>query len=121
MKPAGLVPIVNVSSMEQSFAWFAKLGWEKAWDWGSPPDFGGVCAGDQQIFLCLDGQGGRGEGGAWLAFAVDDVDEAYKECLANGIEVVQPPADRPWNLREMLVRHPDGHMFRIGHHLDEHE
>jgi hypothetical protein len=35
--------------------------------------------------------------------------------------VVQPPADRPWNLREMLVRHPDGHMFRIGHHLDEHE
>jgi catechol 2,3-dioxygenase-like lactoylglutathione lyase family enzyme len=119
VKPHGLVPILNVSSMEGSFAWFEKLGWSKAWDWGNPPDFGGVCAGHQQIFLCLDGQGGRGRDGVWLAFGVENVDEAHRECLAQGIEVLESPTDRPWNLREMLVRHPDGHMFRIGHHLEE--
>ena len=32
MKLEGLTPILNVSNIEESFAWFAKLGWEKAWD-----------------------------------------------------------------------------------------
>jgi len=56
-----LTPILNVSNIEQSFAWFEKLGWKKGWDWGSPPTFGGVCSGDCEIFLCLNGQGGRGK------------------------------------------------------------
>jgi hypothetical protein len=24
-----------------------------------------------------------------------------------------PPTDEPWGVREMHVRHPDGHVFRI--------
>ena len=40
MKVEGLTPILNVSNIEESFAWFEKLGWEKAWDWGEPPTFG---------------------------------------------------------------------------------
>jgi hypothetical protein len=27
-----ITPILNVSDMQQSFAWFEKLGWEKGWD-----------------------------------------------------------------------------------------
>ncbi len=45
-----LTPILNVSNIQQSFAWFEKLGWKKAWEWGTPPDFGGVCSGE-----CGDG------------------------------------------------------------------
>ena len=30
-----LTPILNVSDIQQSFAWFEKLGWTKAWDWGT--------------------------------------------------------------------------------------
>ena len=30
-----------------------------------------------------------------------------------------PPADEPWNLRTMHVRHPDGHVFRIGRGIEE--
>ena len=29
------------------------------------------------------------------------------------VEVTYPPTDEPWNVREMHVRHPDGHVFRI--------
>src|SRR6185295_18101208 len=57
-----LTPILNVSNITESFAWFEKLGWKKAWEWGDPPDFGGVCSGDCEIFLCENGQGGRGKG-----------------------------------------------------------
>ena len=58
-----LTPILNVSSIAESFAWFEKLGWKKGWDWGDPPTFGGVRSGECEIFLCQGAQGGRGNGG----------------------------------------------------------
>jgi hypothetical protein len=39
-----ITPILNVSNIVDSFAWFERLGWKKGWDWGDPPTFGGVCA-----------------------------------------------------------------------------
>ena len=32
--------------------------------------------------------------------------------FGDGIEVAWPPTDAPWNIQEMHVRHPDGHVFR---------
>lgn len=55
---------------------------------------------------------------------VDDVDSIHRHCVANGIEVTWPPTDMSWGVREMPIRHPDGHMFRISKGLeedDEHE
>ena len=124
-----LNPILNVSNILESFAWFEKLGWEKAWDWGDPPSFGGVCSGECEIFLCENGQGGRGKSdvkmtfgsegdqtadkGVWMSIWVDNVDVVYEHCVGQGFEVTWPPTDMPWNVREMHVRHPDGHVFRI--------
>lgn len=135
MHAKALTPILNVSDMEASFRWFEKLGWAKAWDWGSPPTFGAVCSGQCEIFLCLDGQGGRGRStfsttggdsggevadkGVWMSIWVDDVDAIHATCLAQGIEVTWPPTDEPWGVREMHVRHPDGHVFRISHAAEE--
>jgi catechol 2,3-dioxygenase-like lactoylglutathione lyase family enzyme len=132
-----VTPILNVSDMQQSFDWFAKLGWEKAWDWGTPPTFGSVRSGECAIFLCLDGQGVRGKGqvtrtfgpdgndaagnGMWMSIWVDDVDAIHRHCLEQGIEVTWPPTDMPWNVREMHVRHPDGHVFRISRGIGETE
>ncbi len=135
MKPTGLTPILNVSNMKESFAWFEKLGWQKAWDWGDPATFGGVCAGKCEIFLCEDGQGGRGKGtnkatfgpdgeetkdkGVWMSIWVEDADEIHRRCLQEGIEVTWPPTNMPWNVRELHIRHPDGHVFRISQGLAE--
>jgi hypothetical protein len=37
MKVQGLTPILNVSSLEESFAWFEKMGWRKVFDWVTCP------------------------------------------------------------------------------------
>ena len=37
------------------------------------------------------------------------------------LEVTWPPTDMPWNVREMHVRHPDGHVFRISRGIEETE
>ena len=124
-----VMPILNVTDLEQSFAWFEKLGWSKAWEWGDPPNFGGVESGPCEIFLCRGQQGGRGRSdvamtfgpdgdqgadkGVWLSIWVADVDEVHRRCMAEGLEVTWPPTDMPWNVREMHIRHPDGHVFRI--------
>jgi uncharacterized glyoxalase superfamily protein PhnB len=49
-----------------------------------------------------------------MSIWVDDVDKIHADCVAQGIEVTFPPTDEPWGVREMHVRHPDGHVFRIG-------
>jgi catechol 2,3-dioxygenase-like lactoylglutathione lyase family enzyme len=124
-----LTPILNVSNLQQSLAWFEQLGWQKGWHWGSPPTFGGVCSGECEIFLCEGGQGGRGrsdftmtfgpksdesaEKAVWMSIWVDDVDTVHRRCVEQGLEVTWPPTDMPWNVREMHVRHPDGHVFRV--------
>ena len=51
MKVERLTPILNVSNIVESFAWFEKLGWQKGWDWGDPPTFGGVRNGESEISL----------------------------------------------------------------------
>jgi predicted enzyme related to lactoylglutathione lyase len=135
MKVDRLTPILNVSNLARSFEWFEKLGWQKAWDWGSPPTFGGVCCDNSEIFLCEGGQGGRGstglpmtfgpnsnealEKGVWMSMWVDDVDAVHKRCLERGIEITWPPTNMPWGAREMHVRHPDGHVFRVSQGVEE--
>lgn len=130
-------PILNVSNIRESFAWFEKLGWTKSWEWGDPPTFAAVCSGKVEIFLCQGCQGGRGRSpvqatfghdgkedgdrGVWMSIWVDDVDEVYRHCLAQGIEIAFPPTDMEWNAREMHIRHPDGHVFRIGTGIEESE
>ncbi|MGH9665333.1 MAG: bleomycin resistance family protein, partial [Bryobacteraceae bacterium] len=102
MQAKRLNPILNVSNIQDSFAWFEKLGWSKAWDWGDPPTFGGVCSGKCEIFLCQNAQGGRGKSdfkltfagdggeaadkGVWMSIWVDDVDAVHRHRLVNGIE-----------------------------------
>jgi len=61
MKAKAITPILNVSNIVESFAWFEKLGWKKLWDWGTPPTFGAVGSGECEIFLCQRAQGGRGK------------------------------------------------------------
>ena len=130
----GLTPILNVSDLAQSFAWFEKLGWSQAWAWGDPPSFGSVRSGVCQIFLCQGAQGGRGAGvkmtfgpegdqtadkGVWMSIWVEDVDAVYRHCVEQGLDVSWPPTDMPWNVREMHLRHPDGHVFRISKGLED--
>jgi catechol 2,3-dioxygenase-like lactoylglutathione lyase family enzyme len=131
MEAKALTPILNVSDIPSTVAWFEKWGWKKLWDWGTPPTFGAVGSGAEAcIFLCQGAQGGRGRGpntttfqqdgdeqgdkGVWMSVWVDDVDEMHTHCLAAGLEVTFPPTDMPWNVREMHLRHPDGHVFRVG-------
>jgi len=130
-----ITPILNVSDLTDSSLWFEKWGWKKLWYWGTPPTFGAVGAGECEIFLCHGAQGGRGRGtnattfqqdgdeeadkGVWMSVWVEDVDAVHSRCVGAGLEVTFRPTNMPWNVREMHLRHPDGHVFRVSRGLNE--
>ncbi|MGH7480915.1 MAG: VOC family protein [Longimicrobiales bacterium] len=133
MNVRNLTPILNVSSLEESFAWFGKFGWKKHWEYGDPPTFGAVVSGKAEIFLCQNCQGARGgpaarepwdnqAGCTWMTWWVGsraEVDAAYALAQDLGVSASWPPTDMPWNVRECHIRHPDGHTFRVSVGLEE--
>src|SRR4026207_781326 len=105
MKIIGLTPILNVSDLPETFAWFEELGWKKHWDWGESPAFGAVTCGSSEIFLCRNGQGTRGgpmpteprdsqAGSAWMSWWLEtpaEVDAVYELALKLGVPAPFPP------------------------------
>ncbi len=133
MNVKAVTPILNVSSLAESFTWFEKLGWHRDLEWGDPPSFGAVACGHARIFLCQDGQGARGgpmprepwdneAGSVWMSWWLEspaEVDAVYAQAEANGFVTLWPPTDMPWHVRECHIRHPDGHTFRVSAGLPE--
>lgn len=142
MSIQNVTPILNVSDVEASVEWFKKVGWREGFLWRDNPNdmvsFGSVCTGADgngaEIFLCLNGQGSRGTimphfpgddvtDGVWMSWWLEspaEVDALHASALAQGLIVTLPPTNEPWGVREFHLRHPDGHMFRVGAGLADH-
>lgn len=106
------VPILNVRNVPRSIAYYVeKLGFQKEWEWGTPPTFAAVHRDTVRLFLCQDGQGAAG---MWISIFVHDVDALHDDYKASGAIIRQAPANFPWGVREMNVEDPDGHRLRLG-------
>ena len=132
-----VVPILNVSDIHESFAWFEKLGWRRGFEWKADPSddrpgFGPVEAASCEILLCRDGQGSRGRGTNQRTFGPDGDETADKgpgcrsgsmtstlstALVTEGLDITHPPTDEPWGVRECHIRHPDGYVFRLSQSL----
>jgi catechol 2,3-dioxygenase-like lactoylglutathione lyase family enzyme len=116
MKFEKSVPILYSADISQSLDYYIeKLGFEQKWEWDSPPTFGGISRDDVEIFFSKEGQGNPG---TWLCILVDNVDEYYHSIKDKGAKIIAEPDSKPWNMREMLVEDPDGHIIRVGHRIE---
>src|SRR5690349_12391323 len=107
-----LTPILYVRDFNEAVRYYTeKLLFRKLWDWGAPPEFGAVALDKVEIFFC---QGGQGKPGTWLSIFIGDVDSYYEQIKALGADVILPPHDTPWGLREMNVRDLNEHVIRFG-------
>jgi catechol 2,3-dioxygenase-like lactoylglutathione lyase family enzyme len=145
MKVTRLAPVLNVSDVPASLAWFEKLGWQRSFTWNDggmiaaaadgnaagPAQFGAVFTGECEIFQCKDGQGSRGgplpkhagdddTGGVWMSWWLEtpaDVDAAHALARSHEMTIARPPTNEPWGVREFHLCHPDGHTFRVSAQL----
>ena len=108
-----LAPILYVRDFAEAMSYYTeKLLFRKLWDWGSPPEFGAVALGRVEIFFC---EGAQGNPGTWLSIFMDNVDEYHERISKLGADIVMPPTDEEWGMREMRVRDPNQHIIRFGH------
>ena len=92
----------------------SRLGFHVAFMEGDPPTFAGVNLGHVQIFL---EQGTPNPKGCSVYFVVGDADELHEFHKSQGAEIVDPPADRPYELRDYGVNDLHGYHLRFGHRL----
>lgn len=123
-------PILNVKDVAASLTYYCeKLGYEIGFTWPVQcewpwmpkvePTYAQVNRGQSTIMLAKDNQGGPG---MWIYLGVDNIEKLealYEEYLKSGVKVKEPPTDKPWEMREMLVEDLDGHTLRIGAVLHE--
>lgn len=94
-----------------------KLGFWLSFKWGEPPSMAGVNLGHHvQIFLEL---GEPSPNGCYLYFVVNDADALYEFHRANGVEIIQPPGDREYEIRDYSVRDLHGYVLSFGHRLHD--
>jgi uncharacterized glyoxalase superfamily protein PhnB len=107
-----VVPILSVRNIAASIDYYVdRLGFQKKWEWGDPPDFACVSRDQVELFLSLNAQGAPG---TWISIFVQDVDALYETYRKGGALIREPPADYPWGMREMTVEDLDGHRLRMG-------
>jgi catechol 2,3-dioxygenase-like lactoylglutathione lyase family enzyme len=92
----------------------AKLGFTLGFTWGDPPDIAGVNLGKVQMFL---ERGTPNPAGCSVYFVIGDADELHEFHRAGGVEVVVPPGDRLYGLRDYRIRDLHGYELSFGHYI----
>jgi catechol 2,3-dioxygenase-like lactoylglutathione lyase family enzyme len=91
-----------------------KLGFSLGFTWGDPVNYAGMNLGDVRVFFSLATPNPKG---VELFFIVGDADELFEFHHSNGVEVVEPPGDRPYGLRDYAVRDLNGYRLSFGHNI----
>ena len=88
------------------------LGFTPGFTSGDPPTMAGVNLGRVQLFL---EQGTPGPEGCAVYFVIGNADQLFEFQRARGVEVVVPPGDRPYGLRDYTVKDLYGYRLTFGH------
>jgi predicted enzyme related to lactoylglutathione lyase len=101
--------LVRPNDFERSFRFYTEsLGLHVSREWSSGSTRGVVFfLGGGFLELSGSSRTGTSESiGLWLQ--VPDVDAVGDELEETGVDIVELPTDKPWGLREMQIRDPDG-------------
>ncbi len=101
--------LLHPRDFERSFRFYAEtLGLHVYREWGSRPTRGVVFfLGGGFLELAGSSHTTANENvGLWLQ--VRGVDAAGRDLEGAGVEILESPTDKPWGLREMRIRDPDG-------------
>jgi uncharacterized glyoxalase superfamily protein PhnB len=110
-----VIPALPVADVLAAADFYVRnLGFSPGFTWGEPVTLAGVNLGNISIHLT---QANADAAPCSVYFIVEDADQLFEFQRANGVEVVEPPADRPYGLRDYRIRDPYGNSLGFGHYI----
>jgi catechol 2,3-dioxygenase-like lactoylglutathione lyase family enzyme len=109
------ITVFTVRDVKASLSYYQdKLGFEKAFEYGEPTFYVGLCSGNVQLHLVAAGRTPRQPGHGAVSIFVDDVDGLHADLVKRGARVLKAPADYDYGLRDFDVADLDGNMLFFG-------
>lgn len=117
-------PVLLVRDVAKAAAYYTdKLGFRSERFWGEPPTFTIVWRDRVAVMLNQVNPGdafrpnGDYDGRFSVYLDVIDADALHAEFQAKGADIVCPPENQPYMMREFQVRDLDGHLLGCGHDI----
>jgi uncharacterized glyoxalase superfamily protein PhnB len=117
-------PVLLVKDVVKTAAYYTeKLGFQVDRFWGEPPTFTIARRDNVSIMLNQVGAGdtfrpnSAYDGRFSIYIDTSDADALHAEFQSNGADIVCPPEDQPYMMREFQVRDLDGHLLGCGHDI----
>ena len=121
-----VTPVLLVRDVVKAADYFRdKLGFAVPRFWGDPPRFAIASRDNAEVMLNQVETGdtfkpnGDYDGRFDAYFYVRDADALHAEFAAKGADIVCPPEDQVYLMREFQVRSVDGHLMGFGHDIPE--
>ena len=104
--------VMTVRNVADSMVYYRdRLGFDVAFEYGSPTFYVGLCSGDVSLHLVSAGRAPRQPGHGAVNIFVDDVDGLHAELVKRGAKVLKAPMDYDYGMRDFDVVDPDGNQL----------
>jgi uncharacterized glyoxalase superfamily protein PhnB len=109
----GAATIFTVRDLAASVAYYRDtMGFTVTFQYGEPAFYACLCRDEVAIHLRAGVRWTPGNGA--IAIFVNDVDALHGELVARGANVLNPPQDYPYGMRDFDVADPDGNHLTFG-------
>ena len=108
----GSTTVLTVKDIAASLAYYRdRLGFDVAFEYGSPTFYVGLCSGEIGLHLVAAAQAPRPPGHAAVSIHVDDVDAVHADLMRRGAKILNAPKDQDYGLRDFGIADIDGNMI----------
>lgn len=111
----GAATVFTVRDITASLAYYRDaLGFDVTFQYGEPTYYAGLCRDEVALHLRAAREPDWVAGRTALCIFVDDVDGLHAELAARGAQIVGPPQDYAYGMRDFDVTDPDGNTITFG-------
>jgi catechol 2,3-dioxygenase-like lactoylglutathione lyase family enzyme len=90
------------------------LGFSVSFEYGAPTFYACLCRDEVALHLLAARQTKRLPGNGGICVFVKDVDAVHAELAARGANVIKPPQDYDYGMRDFDILDPDGNHLTFG-------